>query len=316
MPQRPVLPTDHADGAALRRLLAGFVHEVNSALNPVLAAAFLLDQHADDPATVRDVAQKLRRGADALARQTRIVNGMLRNAGSVPAEARGAASASAPEAAASVVADPETSRRLASNPPAPIRVLVADDAPADRSLLEQVLGEFGYSVVAGARSGTEAVERARAATPDVVLLDVHMPDGNGVEAAARIRQALPDVAVVLFTGDDGLQLSDGQLEESDAIAFVPKPAAPRVLDASLRLAVRRAREMRAARAEAADARQQLANRKLIERAKGLLMERNRCSEAEAYRFLQKTSQNRAVPIVEIARLILEQDGRAEPGAAP
>lgn len=315
MPQRSAPSVDPADAAAVRRLLAGFLHEVNGALNPVLNAAFLLEQRADDPATVREVAQRLRRGADALARQSRLVGAMLRSAPGAPSDAHRAVRAPAPEAGA-VVADPETSRRLAANPPAPIRVLVADDAAADRSLLEQVLGELGYRVVAGARSGADAVERARETHPDVVLLDVHMPDGTGVEAAARIRQALGDVAVVLFTGDDGLQLSDHDLEESDAVAFVPKPTAPHVLDASLRLAVRRAREMRAARTEAADAREQLANRKVVERAKGLLMDRMKVTEPEAYRFLQKTSQNRAVPIVEIARLILEQDGRIDPPAAP
>jgi response regulator NasT len=284
-------------------LAAGFVHEVNNALNPMLAAAFLLEQRADDPQTVREVAVQLRRAAEELTRQTRLVSAMLKP-GALPVEGK----RPTPVPGTVPVPDAETSRRLASMPAPIIRVLVADDMVDDRSLIAEVLRTLGHDVVALATSGDEAVARARETNPDVVLLDVRMPDGSGIDAANRLRTAMPDVAVVLYTGDATMDLSEVGLEESSALAVLPKPAAPNALDASLRLAVRRARELRQARAEAADARQQLENRKLVERAKGMLMQRMQVSEPEAYRFLQKTSQNRAVPIVEIARVILENDG--------
>ena len=94
-----------------------------------------------------------------------------------------------------------------------------------------------------------------------------------------------------------------------AIAFLPKPAPPRVLDSTIRLAATRAKELMTARQDAESARTALENRKTIERAKGILMRRTGSSEQEAYRILQRTSQDRSVPMVEIAKAVLA----SEPG---
>jgi response regulator NasT len=120
------------------------------------------------------------------------------------------------------------------------------------------------------------------------------------------------VAVVLFSGDATVTLTERDITATSAIAFLPKPAPPRVLDSTLRLATSRARELAAARKDATTARQQLENRKLIERAKGILMRRTGSSEQEAYRMLQRTSQDRSVPMVEIAQTVID----TEPGATP
>jgi response regulator NasT len=143
----------------------------------------------------------------------------------------------------------------------------------------------------------------------VVLLDVHMPDGSGIEAAERITQDVSGVGVVLFSGDHSLSLSDREITSTAAIAFLPKPSPPRMLDSTIRLAASRARELLTARQDAESARQALENRKTIERAKGILMRRTGSSEQEAYRILQRTSQDRSVPMVEIARAVLA----SEPG---
>ena len=82
-----------------------------------------------------------------------------------------------------------------------IRVLVAEDDDNARALLIELLGTLGHTVVAEVSTGREAFERAKDVVPDVVLLDVHMPDGSGIEAAERITQTVPGVAVVLFSGD-------------------------------------------------------------------------------------------------------------------
>jgi response regulator NasT len=190
-----------------------------------------------------------------------------------------------------------------------IRVLIAEDDDNARSLLIDLLGTLGHTVVAEVSSGREAIERAKDVLPDVVLLDVHMPDGSGIEAAERITQSIPGVAVVLFSGDQTLQLSDRDVSATAAIAFLPKPAPPRALDSTIRLAASRAKELLAARQDAETARQQLENRKTIERAKGILMRRTGSSEQEAYRILQRTSQDRSVPMVEIAKAVLA----SEPG---
>lgn len=200
-----------------------------------------------------------------------------------------------------------------------IRVLVAEDDDNARSLLTDLLTTLGHTIVAEVSTGREAIERAKDVVPDVVLLDVHMPDGSGIEAAEHITQSVPGVAVVLFSGDHTLTLSDRDVTATAAIAFLPKPAPPRVLDSTIRLAATRAKELLSARQDAESARQALENRKTIERAKGILMRRTGSSEQEAYRILQRTSQDRSVPMVEIARAVLASEpGVAESGrtAAP
>src|SRR6476469_7352729 len=199
--------------------------------------------------------------------------------------------------------------REMTEPVSRIRVLIAEDDDNARSLLIDLLGTLGHTVVAEVSNGREAFERAKDVVPDVVLLDVHMPDGSGIEAAERITQNVPGVAVVLFSGDQSLTLSDRDVTATAAIAFLPKPAPPRVLDSTIRLAATRAKELLAARQDAETARQQLENRKTIERAKGILMRRTNSTEQEAYRILQRTSQDRSVPMVEIAKAVLA----SEPG---
>ena len=214
--------------------------------------------------------------------------------------------ASAAKAGARFEADTD-SRQMSET--AKIRVLIAEDDDNARSLLVELLGTLGHTVVAEVATGREAYESARDVVPDVVLLDVHMPDGSGIEAAERITQNIPGVAVVLFSGDQSLTLSDRDVTATAAIAFLPKPAPPRVLDSTIRLAATRAKELMTARKDAEAAKQALENRKTIERAKGILMRRTGSSEQEAYRILQRTSQDRSVPMVEIAKAVLA----SEPG---
>jgi len=193
-----------------------------------------------------------------------------------------------------------------------LRVLVAEDNVLDRSTLVDLLGALGHLVVAEVATGPEAVAQARLLAPDAVLLDQHLPGASGVEAAAAIARELPGVAVVLITGDLTLQLSPEQVQESAAVALLAKPAPPGTLDATVRMAVARSRALTEARREAGEARQALEARKLIERAKGILMRRTGTSEQEAYRIMQRSSQDRSVPMVDIARAVLE----SEPGARP
>jgi response regulator NasT len=194
-------------------------------------------------------------------------------------------------------------------PAVPIRILLAEDDDNARSVLVDLLAALGHSVVAHVSGGREAIERAKDVKPDVVLLDVHMPDGSGIEAAEQITSAHPTTAVVLFSGDPTVTLSDEQVVTTSAVAFLPKPTPPKILDSTIRLAVSRARALKSARGDAAAAKQQLENRKTIERAKGILMRRTGGSEQEAYRILQRTSQDRSVPMVTIAQAVLD----SEPG---
>jgi response regulator NasT len=191
-----------------------------------------------------------------------------------------------------------------------LRVLLAEDDATTRELLVEVLAKYGHTVVADVGDGREAIARASALRPDVVLLDVHMPDATGIEAAREISAALPETAVVLITADAGLVLSREDVESTRAITVLHKPVVPSMLDAQLRLAAEQARLLARLRREVADTRQQLEARKIIERAKGILMRRTGCSEQDAYRILQRSSQDRSVPMVDVARAVLD----SEPGA--
>jgi len=190
------------------------------------------------------------------------------------------------------------------------RVLVVDDEQAARESLGELLVSLGHIVVDAVANAADAETRARDLNPDAVLMDVHLPGASGIEAAQSISLALPGVAIVLISGDDTIQLTDAEADASGAVAFLAKPVPPRVLDSTIRLAVARTGALRQARQEAANLKQMLEHRKVIERAKGILMRRTACSEPDAYRILQRSSQDRSKPMVEIARAVLD----SEPGA--
>src|SRR5436309_493260 len=107
---------------------------------------------------------------------------------------------------------------MTTEAPPKIRVLLAEDDDNARSLLVDLLSTLGYSVVAEVSTGREAIERAKEVVPDVVLLDVHMPDGSGIEAAEQITQSVPGAAVVLFSGDQTVTLSERDVTATAAIA--------------------------------------------------------------------------------------------------
>ncbi len=189
------------------------------------------------------------------------------------------------------------------------RVLVVDDELAARESLSELLTTLGHAVVGAVEDAASAQARAMELHPDAILMDVLLPGANGIEAAQAISRALPGTAIVLISGDDTIQLTDAEADASGAVAFLPKPVPPRILDSTIRLAVARAGALRQARQEAADLKQMLEDRKIIERAKGILMRRTGCSEPEAYRILQRSSQDRSKRMVDIARAVLDAEPR-------
>ena len=199
-----------------------------------------------------------------------------------------------------------TSPALSARP----RILLAEDAIDSREMLTEVLETLGYEVVIAVATGVEAAEKARDLRPDAVLLDIHMPDGSGIEAAEVITRSLPGIAVILYSGDENVTLSDKETVTTGAVAFLPKPVPPKMLDSTIRLAVSRSMALRSAKRDATEAKAALEARKVIERAKGILMRRTGCSEPEAYRILQRSSQDRSKPMVEIAKSVLESEPSA------
>jgi two-component system, response regulator PdtaR len=193
-------------------------------------------------------------------------------------------------------------------PPSPVRVLIAEDDADLRGVLSRRLTANGHVIVGEAATLSEAVERARELTPEVLLLDAHLGPDKIVEAAKTLASETPDVAIIFLSGEPEF-VCEGDIATTAAIAVLPSSSPASVIDTSVRLAAHRVRELRTAREEVAQVRQQLENRKAIERAKGILMRRTGLSEQEAYRILQRTSQDRSVPMVDVAREVLE----SEPG---
>jgi two-component system, response regulator PdtaR len=169
------------------------------------------------------------------------------------------------------------------------RILIAEDETLIRLDLRTQLEDAGYTVCGEARDGAEAVELAATTGPDVVLLDVKMPVLDGVEAARRIAaaQSLPIVFVTAY-GDRALV---ERVAGTGAFAFLTKPFRPADLMAAIELATARHAELQGVREEAAGLADALEARKSIERAKGLLMEREGLSESEAFLRLRQASQN-------------------------
>ena len=199
--------------------------------------------------------------------------------------------------------------RMSDATAAPIRVLLAEADPAVRDTMTELLDALGHTVLGRVTTGAEAVAAAAALRPDVVLLDVALlagPDGISLDDVA---EHAPTATVVLFSGDPNVRLGDREVDASAGIAYLPQPVPPGFLDSALRHAVRRTRVLNGALREAEEARRQLEHRKLIERAKGVLMRRTGTTEAEAYSILRRQSQDRSKPMVDIARAVLE----SEPG---
>jgi response regulator NasT len=193
-------------------------------------------------------------------------------------------------------------------PASSVRILIAEDDTELRGTLSRTLSAVGHVIVGEASTMGDAIDRARELSPDVLLLDSHLGPTKMLEVAKTLASDTPGVAVIYLCGESTFAL-EGDVAGTTAIAVLPSSCPAALLDSSIRLAAQRARELRSAREEVAIVRQQLENRKAIERAKGILMRRTGLSEQEAYRILQRTSQDRSVPMVDVAREVLE----SEPG---
>jgi response regulator NasT len=182
-----------------------------------------------------------------------------------------------------------------------LRVAVADDERDVREYLQEVLPRLGHEVVAVAETGRQLVERCRAAHPDLIIADIRMPDGDGIEAAETIDREHP-VAVLLVSAHHDADLVE-RASSDHVMGYLIKPIKEADLRAAIPVAVGRFRHMQELAQESADLRQALEDRKLIEKAKGIVMKRLHLSEEEAFRRLRKLASNQNRKLVEVARLV-------------
>jgi response regulator NasT len=182
------------------------------------------------------------------------------------------------------------------------RVVLVDDHVPSRVAVADAVGMIGGVIVAAGTSADEApalVERHR---PDVVILAIGLPDGDGVDAARAVMARAPCPIVVLTGRTDAGVVR--RARDAGIMAFLVKPLRPEELEPAMELAVARFRELDTIRQENEDLKKAIESRKLVERAKGLLMERHGLSEAEAFRKIQKTAMDSRRPMIEVARALL------------
>jgi AmiR/NasT family two-component response regulator len=184
-----------------------------------------------------------------------------------------------------------------------LRIGVADDDPLIRNMLQQMLTRAGYQPVFAVDNGRALVSQAQAHRPDVVIADINMPGLDGLDAAAAIYQDAPVPIILVSSYHDPEYIA--RALENHVSAYLIKPISQAELETSIALAVRRFEEFRALQDEAADLRRALNDRKVIERAKGLVMKHLHVDGAEAFRRLQKMASSKNQKLVEVASKIVD-----------
>jgi two-component system, response regulator PdtaR len=192
-----------------------------------------------------------------------------------------------------------------------MNVLVAEDDPVVALGLSERLRSLGHNPIGPVGDGEQAVADAKASLPDLYLFDIEMPNLDGLAAAVQLAGDGYRRPVVIVTGVDDPSLVERSIT-SGVSAYLTKPIDTRELDAALKLAAARHAEFEALEAEVGKAQQALEDRKVVERAKGLLMSALQLSEQDAFRRLQITARERNLRLAEVARRIVEQQSLLEP----
>ncbi|MBI4786623.1 MAG: response regulator [Chloroflexi bacterium] len=188
------------------------------------------------------------------------------------------------------------------------RVIIADDESVIRADLREMLTNLGYLVIGEVGDGQSAVNLARELKPDVVIMDIKMPDLDGIEAA-RILTQEKIAPVLLLTAYSQRDLVD-RAKEAGVVGYLVKPFREQEIVPAIDIAFARFQEFRELEKEVGNLRETLETRKLVDRAKGILMDQQGLSEAEAFRKIQKMSMNTRKPMKEIAEaIILAQEAK-------
>jgi response regulator NasT len=183
-----------------------------------------------------------------------------------------------------------------------VRVVIAEDEAIVRLDLKEILEEEGYDVVGETGRGDEAVTLVQELTPDLAILDIKMPGQDGLTAAREIVGGQL-AAVVILTAFSQRNLID-EARDAGVMSYLVKPFQRSELIPAIEVALGRFNEMRALRSEVDNLEEQLATRRAVDRAKGLLMDQHGMKEADAFSFIQKTAMERRVRMRAVAEEIV------------
>jgi response regulator NasT len=190
-----------------------------------------------------------------------------------------------------------------------IRVIIAEDEALIRLDLKEMLEEEGYSVVAEVGDGQQAVERAAELRPDLVILDIQMPVLDGLSAAEQIASARI-APVIVLTAFSQRELVE-RARDAGAMAYLVKPFSKNDLVPAIEVARARFSEMTALDSEVRTLEERLETRKVVEKAKGVLMARQGITEAEAFRWIQRTAMNQRTSMKGLAQSIIDAGAVAD-----
>lgn len=191
-----------------------------------------------------------------------------------------------------------------------LKFAVGDDEPDMRDYFAAILPHVGQQVVAIASNGRELVELCRAARPDLLIVDIKMPEMDGIDAAAEVCREEP-LPVILVSAYHDPELVE-RAGADHILAYLVKPTKQADLEPAIAIAMRRFHQFQQLRREATDLRQALEDRKTIERAKGLIMKRVALDEQAAFRRLQRLASQNNLKLVDIARIILAAEEAMKP----
>lgn len=186
-----------------------------------------------------------------------------------------------------------------------LRILLADDEALIRLDLREMLTEAGHEIVGEAANGQEAVQLAQELHPDIVIMDVKMPVMDGLTAAQQITEA--EIAPVLLLTAYSQQDIVARATEAGVIAYLVKPVREQQLFPAIEVAVSRFRAWQKLGRELDELKESLATRKLVDRAKGILMTAHKMTEQEAYRKMQQFSMAKRISLKKLAEEIIAAD---------
>ncbi|HSB41472.1 MAG TPA: ANTAR domain-containing protein [Methylomirabilota bacterium] len=193
-----------------------------------------------------------------------------------------------------------------------MRVLIVDDHAPSRAAVAEAVRAQGGQVVGNGSRAEDVLQLVDKHRPDVLVLAVGLPDGDGVQAAREVMTVAPCAVVLVTSHTDGPVVS--RAVDAGVLGFLAKPVRAEELAPTLEVAVHRFRELEAVRKENDVLKRKLESRKLVERAKGILMTRLGLSEPEAFRRIQKTAMDTRRPMADVAQALLltEEVGHARP----
>jgi AmiR/NasT family two-component response regulator len=196
----------------------------------------------------------------------------------------------------------------------PRRVVIAEDEAIIRLDLAEMLREEGYDVIGQASNGEEALTQVQELKPDLVILDVRMPKVDGITVAEQVasERICPVIILTAFSDRELVE----RARDAGAMHYVVKPFKKEQLVPAIEIAVSRFEEVRELAKEVDSLTEQLATRKLVDRAKGLLQAKFDLSEPEAFRWIQKTAMDKRLSMARVAQHVIDETDSADTDGDP